>query len=210
MPPAARTVWASRRCRLPTTSTWLPASVAAIAARSPAAPEPMTSTLQTRLRADDSSISFRMLLRRLKTGLGPWLRQRALQFGEVLDERGRASVELEASDLGDAVVTAEECHLTETGRPARLGGRSTDVGQDVARRLPSLAERDHDHGAERLAAGGIGDGRVIAHAIDAREALDAAEGVARDSAPGQLDRQVAQQRVGPDPDGGDDAASLDP
>src|SRR5438105_2339082 len=88
-PPAARTVWASRRCRLPTTSTWLPASVAAIAARSPAAPEPMTSTLQTRLRADDSGISFRMLLRRLKTGLGPWLRQRALQFGEVLDQRGK-------------------------------------------------------------------------------------------------------------------------
>src|SRR5437773_5006186 len=88
MPPAARTVWASSRSRFPTTSTWLPACVAAIAARSPAAPAPMTRTLQTRLRADDSGISLGMLLRRLKSGVGALLSEGILQCRQVLDESG--------------------------------------------------------------------------------------------------------------------------
>ena len=44
MPPAARTVWASSRRRLPTHSTCWPDSASSIAARRPAAPVPMTRT----------------------------------------------------------------------------------------------------------------------------------------------------------------------
>jgi len=50
MPPAANTVWASLRNRLPTTTTSHPAVWAAIAARKPAPPEPMTRTLETLVR----------------------------------------------------------------------------------------------------------------------------------------------------------------
>ena len=49
MPPAARTVWASSRRRLPSTTTSLPAWWAAMAARNPAAPVPTTRTLATLL-----------------------------------------------------------------------------------------------------------------------------------------------------------------
>jgi hypothetical protein len=51
MPPAVRTVWASSRRRLPRTTTSLPAWWAAMAARSPAAPVPITRTLATLLRS---------------------------------------------------------------------------------------------------------------------------------------------------------------
>src|SRR5256714_977303 len=87
MPPAARTVCASRRCRLPTTSTWLPASVAAIAARSPAAPAPMTRTLQTRLRADGSGIFLGHRTRR-HPEVGTWSGYRVVQGRKVLGEGG--------------------------------------------------------------------------------------------------------------------------
>ncbi len=55
IPPAARTVWASRRPRLPTTSTRAPASWAAIAARSPPPPVPMTSTSVSTVATSRSS-----------------------------------------------------------------------------------------------------------------------------------------------------------
>jgi len=47
MPPAASTVWASLRGRVPITTASEPASCEAIATRNPAAPEPMTSALDT-------------------------------------------------------------------------------------------------------------------------------------------------------------------
>jgi hypothetical protein len=56
IPPAASTVWASSRRRLPITTTSLPAWYAAIAARSPAAPVPITKTLATLLRSDKAGM----------------------------------------------------------------------------------------------------------------------------------------------------------
>ena len=50
MPPDARAVWASRRARLPMTTTSAPAWWAAMAARSPAAPVPMTRTFAVWVR----------------------------------------------------------------------------------------------------------------------------------------------------------------
>jgi len=91
-----------------------------------------------------------------------------------------------------------------------LRGLPADLGQDVTGRLPSLAERDHDHRPEGLAAGRVRDGRVVAHGIDAGKSVDAAEGVAGDATAHEPDRKLAQQRIGSDPDRRDDASCLDP
>src|SRR6202521_3006630 len=86
---------------------------------------------------------------------------------------------------------------------------ATDVGKNVVRRLAALAERHHDHGSKRLAAGRIGNRGVIARGIDPRPAGHPAERVARDASALQLERQRPNQRIGPDADGCDDAAGLD-
>src|SRR5688500_17330012 len=57
MPPAASTVWASSRLRLPMTTTSTPASRAAIAALRPAAPVPMTRTLHGRVRLSGPNLT---------------------------------------------------------------------------------------------------------------------------------------------------------
>src|SRR2546425_8430420 len=130
MPPAARTVWASRRCRFPTTRTWLPASVAAIAARSPAAPVPMTSTLQTRLRVDDSGISLGMLLRRLKPGVGACLGKCLLQCRQVLDE-------------GREILAGKAVQACFGQRADRLRAAAVAERRELAGKVPRARLPDH-------------------------------------------------------------------
>src|SRR2546429_2633677 len=115
MPPAARTVCASRRSRLPTTSTWLPASVAAIAARSPAAPAPMTRTLQTRLRADGSGIFLGHRTRR-HPDVGTWLGDRVVQGRKVLGEGGEVLTG-KAEDAGWGQRADGRCAAAVVERP---------------------------------------------------------------------------------------------
>src|ERR1700694_1247352 len=119
-------------------------------------------------------------------------------------------MEGDAPDLGDTVAAAEQCHLAEARRMTGRRWLAADVGEGVVRLLPAFPKRHHYHRSERLPACRIGNRGVVARRIDPRPTGDPAERIARDPTPLQLDRHATHQRIRPDADGCDDAASLDP
>jgi hypothetical protein len=101
-------------------------------------------------------------------------------------------MQLNAAHLGNSVMAAEQRHLPETRRAGWLERLGADLRDDVAGRLPSFAKGDHHHCPERLAARGVRHCGVVAHGIDARIAINAAEAVADQAPACQGQGQIAQ------------------
>src|ERR1700694_4015050 len=114
------------------------------------------------------------------------------------------------ANLGDAVAAPEQRPLAEARRMTRRRRLAADVGEDVARRLPAFAKRNHYHRTEGLPACRIGNRGVIPRGISPGPTGDASNLIAWDPTALQLDRQSMHQGIGSDTDGCDYAAGLDP